>query len=180
MENPFVKPSIARVDKGWLLAGPCWTMAPVTIEALFGNPIFLSALFSLLIAQFLKSMIGLLRSRKPELKETMVTFLWKTGGMPSSHSATAVSISAAIALTEGFSNLFILSLFLSLIVIRDALGVRRSSGLQAKALNRLGNETALRLGLKYESVKEVHGHSWLEVLVGAILGYIIAFAFCRL
>lgn len=162
---------------------PDWTiaaMAPAALEDLFSNPIFLSALYSLLIAQFLKSMIKLLRSRKPEFKETMATFLWKTGGMPSSHSATAVSISAAIALTEGFTNLFVLSLFLSLIVIRDALGVRRSAGLQAKALNRLGNETALRLGLTYDSVKEVHGHSWLEVLVGAILGFIIAFAFCRL
>lgn len=97
--------------------------------------------------------------------------------MPSSHSAIAISISSSIALTEGFSNLFILSLFLSLIVIRDALGVRRSSGLQAKALNRLGTEVSARLDICYEPVREVHGHTWTEVLVGALLGFAIALFF---
>jgi hypothetical protein len=110
----------------------------------------------------------------------MLIFFWRTGGMPSSHSAVAISISAAIALTEGLSNLFIVSLFLSLIVIRDALGVRRSSGLQSKALNKLGGELSTQFGIQYESVKEVHGHSLPEVLVGVVLGLCIALAFCRL
>jgi len=100
--------------------------------------------------------------------------------MPSSHSAVAVSISTAVALTEGYSNLFIVSLFLSLIVIRDALGVRRSAGLQSKALNQLGSDLSAKFGIRYESVKEVHGHTWPEVFIGAILGFCIAFAFCNL
>ena len=110
----------------------------------------------------------------------MLIFFWRTGGMPSSHSATAIAISTAVALTEGFSNLFIVSLFLSLIVIRDALGVRRSAGLQAKAPNRLGAELSIKQGIRYDAVKEVHGHTWPEVLVGSVLGFCIAFAFCRL
>jgi acid phosphatase family membrane protein YuiD len=150
------------------------------IDSLLKNPIFLSALYSLFIAQFLKAIITLLRARSPSYPEAVLIFLWRTGGMPSSHSATAIAITSAVALTEGFSNLFIVSLFLSLIVIRDALGVRRSSGLQSKALNRLGNEVQLHLGIPYASVREVHGHTWLEVLVGALLGFIIALAFCRL
>jgi acid phosphatase family membrane protein YuiD len=150
------------------------------LQTLFRNPIFLSAFYSLLIAQFIKSAISLVRSRREGLREAMLIFLWRTGGMPSSHSAVAVSISAAVALTEGFSNLFIVSLFLSLIVIRDALGVRRSAGLQSKTLNRLGNDLSIRFGIKYESVKEIHGHTWPEVLVGAALGLCIALAFCRL
>lgn len=110
----------------------------------------------------------------------MLIFFWRTGGMPSSHSAVAVSISTAVAFTEGFSNLFIVSLFLSLIVIRDALGVRRSAGLQSKALNQLGSDLSAKFGIRYESVKEVHGHTWPEVCIGAILGFLIAFAFCEL
>ncbi|HWR10943.1 MAG TPA: divergent PAP2 family protein [Rectinemataceae bacterium] len=150
------------------------------LQTLFSNPIFLSAFFSLLIAQFIKAVISLVKARREALHEAMLIFFWRTGGMPSSHSAVAVSISTAVALTEGFSNLFIVSLFLSLIVIRDALGVRRSAGLQSKALNRLGNDLSLRIGVKYESVKEVHGHTWPEVMVGSALGLCIAFAFCRL
>jgi hypothetical protein len=151
-----------------------------SLDSLLRNPIFLSALYSLFIAQFLKAIITLLRARSPSYQEAVLIFLWRTGGMPSSHSATAIAITSAVALTEGFSNLFVVSLFISLIVIRDALGVRRSSGLQSKALNRLGNEVQLSLGIKYESVREVHGHTWLEVLIGALLGFIIALAFCRL
>jgi hypothetical protein len=150
------------------------------LQTLFSNPIFLSALFSLLIAQFMKAVISLVKARREALREAMLIFFWRTGGMPSSHSAVAISISAAIALTQGFSDLFIVSLFLSLIVIRDALGVRRSAGLQSKVLNKLGNDLSLRLGIKYDSVKEVHGHTWPEVLVGSVLGFCIAFAFCRL
>jgi hypothetical protein len=151
-----------------------------SLDSLLRNPIFLSALYSLFIAQFLKAIITLLRARSPSYQEAVLIFLWRTGGMPSSHSATAIAITSAVVLTEGFSNLFVVSLFISLIVIRDALGVRRSSGLQSKALNRLGNEVQLSLGIKYESVREVHGHTWLEVLIGALLGFIIALAFCRL
>jgi uncharacterized protein len=151
---------------------------PGSLAALAANPIFRSAACSLFIAQFLKTLLNLLKVKKADIGDALLVFLWRTGGMPSSHSAIAVSISSSIALTEGFSNLFILSLFLSLIVIRDALGVRRSSGLQAKALNRLGGEVGTRLGLEYEPVREVHGHTWPEVLIGALLGVSIALFFC--
>ena len=148
-----------------------------SLAALAANPIFRSAACSLIVAQLLKTILNLLKVRKADIGDALLVFLWRTGGMPSSHSAIAVSITSSIALTEGFSNLFILSLFLSLIVIRDALGVRRSSGLQSKALNRLGGEVGIRLGLEYEPVREVHGHTWPEVLVGAILGVFIALFF---
>lgn len=150
------------------------------VKALVDNPIFLSAFMSLCVAQFIKAVISLMKARQQEFREAMLIFFWRTGGMPSSHSATAIAISTAVALTEGLSNLFIVSLFLSLIVIRDALGVRRSAGLQAKALNRLGAELSIKHGIRYEAVKEVHGHTWPEVLVGSVLGFCIAFAFCRL
>lgn len=148
---------------------------------LFSNPIFLSAIFSLLIAQFLKSVVNIFRSKTRSFRELLLTFFWKTGGMPSSHSALAVSIATAIAIREGLNtSIFILALFFSLVVIRDALGVRRAAGLQAKALNQLGKELNSRYGLPYRPVKEVHGHNPPEVIVGSLLGFFIALAFCTL
>lgn len=150
---------------------------------LFGNPVFLSAIFSLLVAQFIKAIINLFRYRSRSLKEVLVTFLWKTGGMPSSHSALAVSIATAtaIAFTEGVNtSIFILAFFFALVVIRDAMGVRRSSGIQARTLNQVGKELNSRFGIAFRPVKEVHGHSPAQVVVGALLGFFMALAFCTL
>jgi acid phosphatase family membrane protein YuiD len=148
---------------------------------LLSSPVFLSAVFSLLTAQFIKSIVLILKARTKSFRDVLGTFFWKTGGMPSSHSALAVSIAASIAMTDGVnSNIFILSLFFSLVVIRDALGVRRAAGLQAKALNLLGREIAPRLGIAFHPVREVHGHSAAEVVVGGLLGFFIALAFCTL
>jgi len=148
---------------------------------LFSNPIFLSAIFSMLVAQFLKSVVNIFRSKAHSFRDVLVTFFWKTGGMPSSHSALAVSIATAIAIRDGLNtSIFILALFFSLVVIRDALGVRRASGLQAKALNQLGKELNSRYGMAYRPVKEVHGHNPPEVIVGSLLGFFIALAFCTL
>jgi acid phosphatase family membrane protein YuiD len=145
------------------------------------NPIFLSAIFSLLMAQFLKAVVNMFRSHARNFRDVLVTFLWKTGGMPSSHSALAVSIATAIAFQEGLNtSVFILSAFFALVVIRDALGVRRAAGLQARTLNLLGKELNARSGIPYRPVKEVHGHNPAEVIVGSLLGFFIALAFCTL
>ena len=124
----------------------------------FSNPIFLSAMFSLLTAQFLKAVVNIVRSKARNFRDVLVTFFWKTGGMPSSHCALAVSIATAIAFREGLeTSVFILSVFFALVVIRDAMGVRRAAGLQARTLNLLGKELNVRSGIPYRPVKEVHG-----------------------
>lgn len=148
---------------------------------LFRNPVFLSAIFSLFTAQFIKVMINLFRYRSHSFRDVISTLLWRTGGMPSSHSALVVSLSTAIAFVDGLdSTIFILSLFFSLVVIRDAMGVRRSSGIQARTLNQMGKELNNRFGIAFHSVKEVQGHSPGQVAVGALLGFFIALAFCTL
>jgi uncharacterized protein len=147
----------------------------------FSNPIFLSAIFSLLTAQFLKAVVNIVRSKARNFRDVLVTFFWKTGGMPSSHCALAVSIATAIAFREGLeTSVFILSVFFALVVIRDAMGVRRAAGLQARTLNLLGKELNARSGIPYRPVKEVHGHSPAEVIIGSLLGFFIALAFCTL
>lgn len=147
----------------------------------FHNPIFLSAVFSLLTAQFIKAIINLFRYRSRSFHDVLATFLWKTGGMPSSHSALAVSISTAVAIVEGLdTSIFILSFFFTLVVIRDAIGVRHSAGLQARTLNQLGKSLSGRFGISFHPVKEVQGHNPPQVIVGSLLGFFIAIAFCTL
>jgi acid phosphatase family membrane protein YuiD len=64
--------------------------------------------------------------------------------------------------------------------MRDAMGVRRSSGLQARSLNTFGKTIAEKLDIEFKPVKEIHGHKPLEVAVGALLGVFIAAAYAFL
>jgi acid phosphatase family membrane protein YuiD len=95
--------------------------------------------------------------------------------MPSSHAALVSSVCTSIAFVRGIaSDLFIFSFWFALVVLRDAMGVRRSAGLLAKALNNLGKQAAEKTGLEFRTVKEIQGHTPLEVIVGASLGIFIA------
>jgi acid phosphatase family membrane protein YuiD len=69
---------------------------------------------------------------------------------------------------------------MALVIMRDAMGVRRSSGMQAKSLNSLGKSMEERMGVEYHAVKEVQGHTPLEVVIGALLGIFIAAAYAFL
>ncbi len=151
------------------------------LQDLLRNPVFLSAAVSLFTAQFIKAVIGLSRNRVRSLRDILETLLWRTGGMPSSHSALVVAITTSIALTEGTrTSVFTLSLFFSMIVIRDALGVRRAAGMQARAINALQQDLEGKLGVPIRPVKEIHGHTFPQVLVGGLLGFFFSLAFCTL
>ena len=145
------------------------------IRSLFENPTFLAPLFSMCIAQVLKGIIYAFSGRKRRTKELLEIVSWRTGGMPSSHSAVVCSLATSIAFVEGLaSNIFILSFWFALVVLRDAMGVRRSAGLVARALNNLGKQAAEKTGVEFNSVKEIQGHTPLEVIVGSLLGIFIA------
>lgn len=146
-----------------------------------GNPIFLSAFLSLFFTQLLKAILALSRTRSKSLRETLLILLWRTGGMPSSHSALTASIATAIGFRDGFnSSVFILSVFFFLVVIRDAVGVRRSAGIIARSLNLLGREMTDKTGASFHPVKEVNGHTPAEVFVGSLIGLFIGLAFSLL
>jgi acid phosphatase family membrane protein YuiD len=152
-----------------------------SLRPLFENTIFLSSLTSWILAQIMKVLVILFYRRKRPLRELVEIVIWRTGGMPSSHTATVASMTVAVAIREGLdSSLFAISFFVALIVMRDAMGVRRSSGLQAKALNLLGKKTTEHLEFDYNPVKEIQGHTPLEVIVGALLGIFIAAAYAWL
>jgi len=146
-----------------------------SIRALFENKIFLCSISSLLMAQLLKSLLYVFNRRKKKSRELVEILIWRTGGMPSSHAALVSSLCTSIAFVRGIaSDLFIFSFWFALVVLRDAMGVRRSAGLLAKALNTLGKQASEKTGLEFHAVKEIQGHTPPEVVVGASLGIVIA------
>jgi len=145
------------------------------LKALFENKIFLSTILSLCSAQVLKVIVCIVYNHKKTVRELIEVLTWRTGGMPSSHAAVVSSLFTSIAVVEGISsNLFIFSFWFALVVLRDAMGVRRSAGLMAKALNDLGKQASEKTGLDFRHVKEIQGHTPLEVVVGCLLGVSIA------
>ena len=100
-----------------------------------------------------------------------------SGGMPSSHAAMVTSLSTSIALTEGLeSSIFALSVIFSAVVMYDAAGVRRAAGKQAACLNKIIMDLYKQdLQEAGGRLKELLGHTPLQVFVGAIFGIVYAY-----
>ena len=144
---------------------------------LFSNTIFLAAAVGWLVAQILKTIIHMILSR-----EFVAERLVGSGGMPSSHSATVCSLATAACFQYGAASFeFAISLILAIIVMYDAMGVRRETGIQAKVLNDM-LKTFEDMGRSeistHDKLKEFVGHTPLQVLAGAILGIFIAVLMC--
>ena len=105
--------------------------------------------------------------------------------MPSSHSSVTACVCTTVGYHSGVdSDIFALSLVFFLVTIRDAVGVRRANGMQARRLNEI-SEIIKEKGLcdnpeKFEKLKEVNGHSPMEAFVGSLIGFFIGIAFCVL
>ncbi len=154
------------------------SLAQNQFHLLLANPVFLSGVCSWFFAQFIKTVIRILSHRVRTLKEVLELLFWRTGGMPSSHSALVCSLCTAIGIRSGVnSDIFILAACFMLVVVRDAVGVRRSSGIQAKLLNDIGSALTRHEIIKVKPIKEVQGHKPIEVLVGCLLGFCIGVAF---
>jgi len=150
-------------------------------KSLFENIIFLAPAVSWFTAQAIKVIIHIMNHRQSRLQDVIETAIWRTGGMPSSHSAVVCSLTTSVGFSEGISsNLFIFCIWFAMVVLRDALGVRRAAGLQAKALNNLGRQFAEKTDTDFQAVKEIQGHTPQEVMVGAFLGIFIAMVFALL
>ena len=126
------------------------------------------------VAQILKSITGVFKVKKFTLTE----FFFGTGGMPSSHTAAVTSLAVACGLSQGFSSAsFAVACLLTLIVMRDATGVRREAGEQAKVLNRIVQD--LFASTDHDDInrnlKELVGHTPLQVFVGFLVGFSIPF-----
>lgn len=94
------------------------------------------------------------------------------GGMPSSHTAIVVSITTMVGRSQGINSvIFAVSLIFSLVVMYDACGVRRQAGKQARILNDIVNTPGLSTVQVREKLVEVLGHTPLQVIIGAIVGF---------
>ena len=100
--------------------------------------------------------------------------LIETGGMPSSHSALVTGTAAGVGLQLGFNDpIFALASTIAFIVMYDASGIRRSAGLTAAKVNQILKDNSNELSSE-ATLKESLGHTKIEVLVGSILGPIVA------
>lgn len=127
------------------------------------------------LVQLSKVLTFLLREKKINVRR-----LVETGGMPSSHAASVCALSTCVGLREGVGSvLFQVVLFFSLIVMYDAAGLRRAAGRQATLLNRILHEHIQLPGPPHERLRELLGHTPIEVLVGAIIGVLFSLAIYR-
>ncbi len=136
------------------------------------NRVFLTAFITVIIAQILKIIYNFVREGKVDFR-----IITSTGGMPSSHSASVMALTTAVGIETGWNSpLFGVTLFFSLIVMYDAAGIRRAAGRQAEILNRIMDDLyqGRTLYEEGEKLKELLGHTPVEVIVGAILGVVVA------
>lgn len=130
----------------------------------------LVAALAWLLAQSTKRVLNLLGYNKRVFRDGE-SALFLSGGMPSGHSATVVALSMSIGLMEGFdTTTFAISGILAVIVMYDAMKVRYSSGVQGDTINSLIKEQKSRIA----KVRVAHGHTPLEVVVGALVGAVMA------
>ena len=136
------------------------------------NPYIVTPLATWAIAQVLKFAIAAFKGRI-EFKN-----LYASGGMPSVHSAVVTSLAVTALLVDGAgSHIFGLTFIVAAIVIYDSLGVRRSTGDQAIALNLLMVDAGRAKTAGYRPLREVLGHTPAEVAAGSVLGLILASIF---
>ncbi|KAM3094131.1 divergent PAP2 family protein [Phormidesmis sp. 146-35] len=135
------------------------------------NRVLLIALVACLIAQATKLLVELVVNQKVNLK-----VLVESGGMPSSHAALVAALAAGVGQTSGWaSSEFAIATVFAIIVMYDAAGVRRAAGKQAQILNQMIDEFFQgEHQFTEERLKELLGHTPVQVIVGSILGIAIS------
>ncbi|MEH7463913.1 divergent PAP2 family protein [Bacillus thuringiensis] len=140
------------------------------METILHNNPLMSAVIAWFLAQLAKVIITLVKKREFDFAQ-----FFASGGMPSSHSSTVTALAIAIGIEEGFSSsIFAIATIFAIIVMYDASGVRLAVSKQAKILNDFfhGRQT------EYKKLNELVGHTPYQVIVGALLGIVVAICYC--
>ena len=140
------------------------------LGAIFQNHVLITMLTAWLLAQIIKIPLDFLYSRRWNW-----ALLLSVGGMPSSHSSLLTSATVAIGLYHGFDNpLFALGVAVTMVVTYDAAGVRRQAGIHAQRINVLFDELLRGHPVDQNELREVLGHTPLEVAGGVLFGIVVA------
>lgn len=140
------------------------------VQQLIENKTLWAAILAWLSAQLIKVIFTIISEKKIDISR-----MYGAGGMPSSHSALVTAMTASIGKLYGFdAPIFAVSCVFTMIVMYDAAGVRRAAGKQAKAINLLFMHTDLKFE---EQLKELLGHTPLQVFCGAVLGIAVGCLF---
>jgi acid phosphatase family membrane protein YuiD len=130
------------------------------------NKVLWAVLVSGLSTQVLKAIASMVREGRLNWHRVL-----EAGGMPSSHSASSVTLATLVGLHQGFGSiLFAVTLYIAFVVMYDAAGVRQAVGRQSIILNRIIESRTLKKRTGGEHLKELLGHTKTEVIVGALIG----------
>ena len=141
--------------------------------AFFSNELLWVPGFAWVVSAIVKSLITLVTDRK-----LMLVRLIGTGGMPSTHTAPVIAFMTTVGILYGLDHpYFAFGVVLSLVVMYDATNLRQEAGKHAEAINILFDEL-ISVGRirqeKWKRMKELLGHTYLEVAVGALIGFLAA------
>ena len=139
-------------------------------KEVFTNKVLMTTVVSWAVAQTVKVLLGILRERR-------FNFKWfiGVGGMPSSHASGMASLAASVGFICGFNSYqFAIATVIALIVMFDAQGVRRTVGIQAEILNKIMDDLYWKGKVEEERLRELLGHTPVEVIAGAVLGILIS------
>ncbi|KAM7511892.1 hypothetical protein LguiB_010767 [Lonicera macranthoides] len=145
------------------------------VATMAANPTFVSGFFAWVIAQSMKVFLHFYFERKWDFR-----IICASGGMPSSHSALCTALTTSVAICHGVADsLFPVCLGFSLIVMYDAIGVRRHAGMQAQVLNFIVEDLFQEHPISQRKLKELLGHTPSQVVAGALLGIAVACFCCQ-
>ena len=136
----------------------------------YRNKILMTTISTWLIAQTMKVVLGVILKRKFDFR-----LFIGSGGMPSAHAAGAACLATSIGMECGFDSVyFALAFAFAIVVMFDAQGVRRSTGKQAGILNKIMDDIYWQGKIQELRLRELIGHTPVEVLMGLFLGIAIA------
>lgn len=145
-----------------------------SVAGIIHNHVLICALVAWLVAQVIKVPLYRIIDKKWDWHRAL-----GSGGMPSSHSAFVAALTVMVGSSEGFDTaIFAVCFIMSAIVMYDATGVRRETGLQSQKINAiLRNVFVDGKPISDDDLKELVGHTPFEVYMGAVLGIIVAIIF---
>lgn len=144
------------------------------VKQIFTNPMLLTPLIAWGVCQLIKFITFFVKEKKVDFKRFV-----SDGGMPSAHSATVMSLTVVAGRIDGFSSAaFAIALVFTIVIMRDAVGVRQDTGKNARAIKKIlddiNSTRAPEEQITTEKLKLVAGHTPLQVGVGAVVGVLVA------